>query len=135
MDNGKNSSVILFDGICHLCDGAVHFIIKREKSPGLHFAPLQSNSGKMLLAQYGYPDDYLDGLVLIEKNRAYDRSSACLRIAGSLKLPWSLFFYLLVIPQWIRDPVYQAIAKFRYRCFGKKASCSLPQGVEGSRFL
>ena len=135
MDNGKDRSVVLFDGICHLCDGAVHFIIKKEKSPEFYFAPLQSDTGKKLLTQYGYPDHFLDGLVFIEKNRAYDRSSACLRIAGRLKLPWSLFFCLLIIPKWIRDPVYQAIAKFRYRCFGKKASCSLPQGVEESRFL
>jgi predicted DCC family thiol-disulfide oxidoreductase YuxK len=135
MDNGKDRSVVLFDGICHLCDGAVHFINKKEKSPEFHFAPLQSDTAKTLLTQYGYPDHFLDGLVLIEKNRAYDRSSACLRIAGRLKLPWSLFFCLLIIPKWIRDPVYQAIAKFRYRYFGRKSSCTLPQGVEESRFL
>ena len=133
VDNGKG--IVLFDGVCHLCDGAVRFILKRERAAELKFAPLQSDSGKSLLQQYGYPPSYLDGLILIEGNRAHDRSSACLRIAGKLNFPWRLLFPLLIIPKPLRDFIYGIIASARYRWFGKKESCSLPQGEDQARFL
>ena len=133
VDNGKG--IVLFDGVCHLCDGAVRFILKRERAAELKFAPLQSDSGKSLLQKYGYPSGYLDGLILIENNRAHDRSSACLRIAGKLSFPWNLLFPLLIIPKPLRDFIYGIIASARYRWFGKKESCSLPQGEDQARFL
>ena len=133
VDNEKG--IVLFDGVCHLCDGAVRFILKRERAAELKFAPLQSDSGKSLLQQYGYPPNYLDGLILIESNRAHDRSSACLRIAGKLNFPWRLLFPLLIIPKPLRDFIYGNIAAGRYRWFGKKESCSLPQVEDQARFL
>jgi len=133
VDNEKG--IVLFDGVCHLCDGAVRFILKRERAAELKFAPLQSDSGKSLLQKYGYPPDYLDGLILIEGNRAHDRSSACLRIAGKLNFPWRLLFPLLIIPKPLRDFIYGNIAAVRYRWFGKKESCSLPQVEDQARFL
>ena len=135
MQEDKEVGIVLFDGVCHLCDGAVRFIIKRERTSELKFAPLQSDSGKSLLEKYGYPSDYLDGLILIENNRAHDRSSACLRIAGKLNFPWRLLFPLLIIPKPLRDFIYGIIASVRYRWFGKKESCSLPQGEDQARFL
>ena len=131
----KGFTVVLFDGLCHLCDGAVRFILKREKSANLYFAPLQSETGKELLIKHGYPQSYFDGLVLIENNRPYDRSSACLRIAGKLKFPWNLFFLCLVIPKPIRDVLYSIIARYRYRFFGKKEVCSIPSTEDRQRFL
>ena len=131
----KYSTVVLFDGMCHLCDGAVRFILKRERSADLYFAPLQSETGRDLLLKYGYSESYLDGLVLIENNRPCDRSSACLRIAGKLKFPWNLFFLCLVIPIPIRDVLYSIIANYRYRLFGKKEVCSIPSTVDRQRFL
>ena len=133
VDNGKG--IVLFDGVCHLCDGAVRFILKRERTAELKFAPLQSDSGKSLLQKYGYTSNYLDGLILIENNRAHDRSSACLRIAGKLSFPWNLLFPLLLIPKPLRDFIYGIIASVRYRWFGKKESCSLPHGEDQTRFL
>jgi len=133
VDNEKG--IVLFDGVCHLCDGAVRFILKRERAAELKFAPLQSDSGKSLLQKYGYSPNYLDGLILIESNRAHDRSSACLRIAGKLNFPWRLLFPLLIIPKPLRDFIYGNIAAVRYRWFGKKESCSLPQGEDQARFL
>ena len=133
VDNEKG--IVLFDGVCHLCDGAVRFILKRERAAELKFAPLQSDSGKSLLQKYGYSPNYLDGLILIESNRAHDRSSACLRIAGKLNFPWRLLFPLLIIPKLLRDFIYGIIASVRYRWFGKKESCSLPQGEDQARFL
>ena len=133
VDNGKG--IVLFDGVCHLCDGAVRFILKRERAAELKFAPLQSDSGKSLLQKYGYPSAYLDGLILIENNQAHDRSSACLRIAGKLNFPWRLLFPLLIIPKPLRDYIYGIIAAVRYRWFGKKECCSLPTGEDQARFL
>ena len=133
VDNEKG--IVLFDGLCHLCDGAVRFILKRERAAELKFAPLQSDFGKSLLQKYGYSPNYLDGLILIESNRAHDRSSACLRIAGKLNFPWRLLFPLLIIPKPLRDFIYGNIAAVRYRWFGKKESCSLPHGEDQARFL
>ena len=133
VDNEKG--IVLFDGVCHICDGAVRFILKRERAAELKFAPLQSDSGKSLLQKYGYSPNYLDGLILIESNRAHDRSSACLRIAGKLNFPWRLLFPLLIIPKPLRDFIYGNIAAVRYRWFGKKESCSLPQVEDQARFL
>jgi predicted DCC family thiol-disulfide oxidoreductase YuxK len=131
----NEQGIVLFDGLCHLCDGAVRFILKRERTSELKFAPLQSDSGKSLLEKYGFPPGYLDGLILIENNRAHDRSSACLRIAGKLNFPWNLLFPLLIIPKSLRDFIYGIIAAVRYRWFGKKESCSLPTGEDQARFL
>ena len=135
MEFDKKVRIVLFDGVCHLCDRAVRFILKRERTEELKFAPLQSDSGKLLLQKYGYPSNYLDGLILIENNRAHDRSSACLRIVVKLNFPWNLLFPLLIIPKPLRDFIYGMIASVRYRWFGKKESCSLPQGEDYSRFL
>jgi len=131
----NEQKVVLFDGVCHLCDGAVRFILKREKQAELQFAPLQSECGRVLLKKYGYPQNYLGGLVLIENNRAYDRSTACWHIAEKLKFPWNLLFVLRIIPKPLGDFFYAMVAAVRYRWFGKKDTCSLPQGQDASRFL
>lgn len=135
MPTDEEYAVVLFDGFCHLCDGAVRFILRRENSTLLRFAPLQSEAGKALLMKYGYSENYLDGLVFIENKRAHDRSSACLRIASKLKLPWKLFVIFLLVPKPLRDLVYRMVAVARYRWFGKKEVCSLPQGEDQARFL
>ena len=131
----EKDPILLFDGVCNLCNGAVQFIIRKEKAQELKFAPLQSDHGKTLLKKYGYPEDYLEGLVLIEGKKAFSRSSACLRVALKLKFPWSSFFPLLVIPKAIRDLVYKFIASQRYRLFGSKDSCVVPNGKDITRFL
>ena len=135
MPTDEEYAVVLFDGVCHLCDGAVRFILRREDSTLLRFAPLQSDAGIALLKKYGYSENYLDGLVFIENKRAHDRSSACLRIASKLKLPWKLFVIFLLVPKPLRDLVYRMVAVARYRWFGKKEVCSLPQGENPIRFL
>jgi predicted DCC family thiol-disulfide oxidoreductase YuxK len=135
MPTDEEYGVVLFDGFCHLCDRSVRFILRRENSTLLRFAPLQSEAGKALLMKYGYPENYLDGMIFIENKRAHDRSSACLRIAGKLKLPWRVFFVFLLVPKPLRDLVYRMVAVARYRWFGKKEVCSLPQGEDPARFL
>lgn len=135
MEIDKKHPILLFDGVCHLCHGAVRFILKREKKQELKFAPLQSPTGKKLLKEHGYAANYLEGMILIEGKHAYSRSTACLRVAHKLKFPWNLFASLLVIPKPARDLIYQLVASQRYRLLGKKDACCLPEGHEMSRFL
>jgi predicted DCC family thiol-disulfide oxidoreductase YuxK len=135
MSLDERKEILLFDGFCNVCHGAVRFILRRERISALHFAPLQSETGKTLLRKYGYPEDYLDGLVLIENQRAHDQSSACLRVAKKLKFPWNLFFIFLLIPKPVRDLFYRIISSLRYGWFGRKDSCSIPQSEDISRFL
>ena len=135
MSLDERKEILLFDGFCNVCHGAVRFILRRERISALHFAPLQSETGKTLLRKYGYPEDYLDGLVLIENQRAHDQSSACLQVAKKLVFPWNLLFIFLVIPKPVRDLFYRIIASMRYRWFGKKDTCSIPQCEDISRFL
>ena len=136
ISGNEDYPVILVDGVCHLCDGAVQFILKWERASELRFAPLQSVTGKQLLQKYGYPENFLGGLILIENGRAYDCSSACLRIAGKLKFPWNIFLPTLLVPKSIRDILYNIVASLRYRLFGKKETCSLPVAKDSmDRFL
>jgi len=135
MSESEGDQIVLFDGVCHLCDYAVRFIMRWEKTAEIKFAPLQSAAGKALLKKYGYPENYLGSLLYIEQNRVHNRSSACLRIAGKLKFPWSMALFFLITPKALRDLFYLGVAGIRYRWFGKKETCSLPKAKDLGRFL
>jgi predicted DCC family thiol-disulfide oxidoreductase YuxK len=129
--------VILFDGVCNLCDGFIRFVFKNDPSGRFRFAPLQSAVGQELLARHGLivlagdPDS----VVLIDDGHAWTRSSAALRILGGLRGPWPAFTVFLAVPIPLRDGVYRLIARNRYRLFGKKDACSLPPAGLRERFL
>jgi predicted DCC family thiol-disulfide oxidoreductase YuxK len=128
------NSVILFDGECNFCDSSVQFIIKRDPKGLFHFASLQSEAGQEFLKKYGVPAD-VDSMVLIEKEKAYYKSSAALRICRHLQGAWKLFYGFIIIPSPIRNIIYDLIAKNRYKWFGKKESCMLPPPSVRKRFL
>lgn len=128
-------SIVLFDGVCNLCNHSVHFIIDRDPHQQFRFASLQSDHGRQLLEHHGLPAEQLDSIVLIEAGRAYLRSSAALRIARRLKWPWKIFYLGVVIPRPIRDAIYRWIAANRYRWFGKEETCRIPTPELRSRFL
>jgi predicted DCC family thiol-disulfide oxidoreductase YuxK len=130
-----NDAIVLFDGVCNLCNGSVTFIIKRDPERRLRFAALQSDSGRALLGKVGLPRDALDTLVLVEGGRAYTRSTAALRIARRLSGLWPLFYGLIVVPRPLRDLLYRAVARNRYRWFGKRDTCMLPTPDLQERFL
>ncbi|HET6567506.1 MAG TPA: thiol-disulfide oxidoreductase DCC family protein [Rhodothermales bacterium] len=130
-----NRSVVLFDGVCNLCNGAVNFIIDRDPDGRFAFAPLQSAPAHSLLAAHDLPADALDSLVLIEGGRAYVRSEAALRIARRLKGGWPLFYGFTIVPRFVRDQVYDWVAAHRYRWFGKQGACRLPTPELRARFL
>ncbi|MDU0330513.1 thiol-disulfide oxidoreductase DCC family protein [Paenibacillus sp. 3LSP] len=133
--NQRNEHVILFDGVCHLCQGAVKFIIKRDPAGRFRFASLQSEAGSRLLQASGVHVESLDSVVLIENGSYYIRSAAALRIARGLRYPWPLLYALIVVPKGLRDAVYQFIARHRYRWFGKDETCLVPTRELRERFL
>lgn len=127
--------VILFDGVCNLCNSSVNFVIDRDPAGYFRFAALQSEPGALLLRRHGLDEAFLDGVVLIEAGRCYSKSGAVLRVARRLGWFWPLMALFLVIPPVIRDWVYGIVAKRRYRWFGQRESCRMPTPELESRFL
>jgi len=130
-------AIVMFDGVCNLCNGAVNFMIDRDPKGKLKFASFQSDAGKALLAEKGLPVPEGDptSIVLVVGDRTYDGSGAALRIAARLTFPWFLFASGLVVPWFLRDLVYYLIAKNRYRWFGKGETCRIPTPELRARFL
>jgi len=130
-----SSSIVLFDGVCNLCDSTVLFVIDRDPEGRFRFASLQSEVGARLLAEHDLPEDTLDTFVLIEDGRAFVRSTAALRVARRLPFPWWLLGAFLLVPAALRDPVYRWVARNRYRWFGTRESCRVPTPELRERFL
>ncbi|MGQ7276390.1 thiol-disulfide oxidoreductase DCC family protein [Brevibacillus thermoruber] len=132
----RSEAILLFDGVCNLCHGAVRFIIPRDPSGRIRFASLQSETGRRLLARHGFPADELRTVVLIEGDSLYTRSDAMLRVGRKLNGWWPLLSSLgLVIPRPVRDCVYDWIARNRYRWFGRQEQCLLPTPEIRQRFV
>lgn len=128
--------IILFDGHCNLCNGAILFIIKHEKTARFKFASLQSDLGKQLMAERHINPNDIDSIIFIDVGSAYYvKSTAALEIASYLKGAYALLAKLLVLPEGFRDAVYSLIARNRYRWFGKKDQCMVPTPELKSRFL
>ena len=127
--------VLLFDGYCNLCSGSVVFILKRERGDSLRFASLQSDYAKGLLERVGIRDEAPDSIILVEGDRYYYRSTAALRTARKLRRLWPLIYALVIVPRFIRDPLYDWIAKNRYRWFGKRTTCFVPSKDVSYKFL
>lgn len=132
----KDNPVILFDGICNLCNGIVKFIIKNDPESYFKFTPLQSPTGQSLLAQHGFNLEVMDTFVLIIEDRCLTQSDAALHIARSLPgLLWSLSGFFSIIPKPIRNWGYDIVVRNRYRWFGKKEACMIPTKDLLNRFL
>lgn len=132
--------LVLFDGVCAVCDASVQWILDHDPDGLFHFAPLHSDLAQSILARHPELPDKLDSIVLVEKRpdgteRVSWYSAAILSIAARLGLPWSLVAAARVVPQGLRDPFYRGFAKVRYRVFGKLDRCRLPEPEWESRFL
>lgn len=127
--------VVLFDGVCGFCDGAIRFIIEKERAPHFKFAPLQSPAGKTLLEAHGMSPDWMTSYVLITAEGAFVKSAATARIAPHLRAPWSLMRFLRFLPAPLIDFGYDIVARNRYRWFGKYDSCRLMTPELADRFL
>lgn len=127
--------VILFDGVCNLCNGAVLFIIKRDKKVKFSFASLQSTFGQNQLKKYGLSSEELSTIVLLKEGRIFTKSSAALEIAKELDGLWPAFYFFKIVPKFIRNFFYDFIAQNRYRWFGKQEACMIPTPELKARFL
>ena len=127
--------VVLFDGVCNLCNGAVDFILDRDPKGQLAFASLQSEAGQELLAQHGLSTENFDSVVLLKGGRVYQKSTAALEIAGRLKGAWPLLRAFKIVPRPLRDAIYNFIGSNRYRFFGKREQCRMPTPEIRNRFI
>ena len=117
--------IILFDGICNLCNGAVNFILKRDKKKQFRFVALQSEKGIDLISKFKIAPE-TDSIILILNNQIYTESDAAIEIAKLLPAPWNWLSVFKIIPKKVRDGIYKWIAKNRYRWFGKRKTCRIP---------
>ncbi|QLG63225.1 thiol-disulfide oxidoreductase DCC family protein [Halorarum salinum] len=126
--------VLLFDGVCNLCNGIVRFVVRFDDAGTFRFAPLQSAVGRALLERHGIDAGEFDSFVLVEGDEAYEKSTAALRVARGLDGPWPLFRPLLFLPERLRDATYDLVAANRYRVFGRTDECQLPPPELRERF-
>lgn len=133
---GTDIPIILFDGVCNLCERTVHFVVRRDKNRQFRFASLQSAAAQEILSTYQYDFDTLSSVLLIVDNTLYRKSRAALQIVRRLDGAWPALYYLLFwIPEFIADPVYDFIATRRYKWFGVKSECWIPDDELHERFI
>ena len=133
--NAREKYILLFDGVCNLCNGFVQFMIKRDPNGKFKYASLQSDTARKLLSRFGLPKDDFDSFVLIKGDKYYLKSTAALQVLKELGGVWSLFYAFIVLPRSFRDFIYDGVAKNRYRIFGKRNECMIPTPDLERRFL
>lgn len=131
----KKNPVVVFDGVCNLCNALVDFIVRHDPDGVFQFASNQSEPGQRILEAAGVMTFDVDTIVLEADGKYFDRSSATLQIAKRMGFPWSLAYGLIIVPSFLRDAAYKLLARYRYRLFGKKDLCRVPTPEERGRFL
>lgn len=133
--NNSDKAIVLFDGVCNFCNASVNFAIKHDTKNRLVFAPLQSEKGKELLARYAIDTTVIDSFVLIENDRAYIKSAAALRLIKHLNRLYPLLYGFIIIPPFIRNSIYDFVSRNRYKWFGRKESCMVPNDEVRRKFI
>jgi predicted DCC family thiol-disulfide oxidoreductase YuxK len=131
----NTDNILLFDGICNLCNRAVTFIIRIDKNKKIRFAPIQSIAAQSLLKQISVSPDVIDSVVYVAGGKVHLKSSAVLHIFKDIGRGWKIIYGFIIIPAFIRDYFYDLIAKSRYRIFGRRDNCMLPSDEIKRRFL
>lgn len=131
----ENKGLVLFDGVCQFCNSSVNFMIRKDNTDYFRFLPLQSELGQKIIRQFNLDPENLQTVILLENKRIYTRSTAALRIARKLKGGWKLFYGFVIVPAFIRDAVYNVVAKNRYKWWGKRDSCMVPTPDVKKKFL
>ena len=134
MDKPGND-IVLFDGVCNLCNGLVRFIIKRDRTGKFKFASLQSKIGRIWLTHFSLAENEFESFVLIKGNKYYLKSAAVLNLLWELGGIWKCFYVFVLVPRPVRDFLYDLIAKSRYKIFGKRDVCMVPTSELEERFL
>jgi predicted DCC family thiol-disulfide oxidoreductase YuxK len=128
-------AILLFDGVCTLCNRSVQFVLRHDKKKHFKFAPLQSTIAQQLLVNAAVQDN-LSTVVLLYQNKVYTESSAVLKVLWLLPRGWKILYYLgILIPRFIRDALYRVVAKNRYTMFGQSSTCMVPDKQTQERFL
>lgn len=130
-----NSKILLFDGECNLCNSTVQFVIERDKKATIKFASLQSDAGKKIMVAHKIPVHYIDSIIYFENNQIYYKSTAALKLFRNLDGLWKLTYVFMIVPNFIRNLVYDFIAKNRTKWFGKTESCWVMTNELSDRFL
>jgi predicted DCC family thiol-disulfide oxidoreductase YuxK len=130
-----DSPIVVFDGVCAFCAGAVRLILENDRDGSIRFAPLQSPLGGRLMREHGLDPADAETFLVLRGGRALVRSDAAVDVARRLRLPWRALALFGFLPRALRDPVYRLLARKRYDWFGRRASCYLPTPEERSRFL
>jgi len=130
----NSETVVLFDGVCNLCSSSVQWIIEHDEKAQFKFTSLQSNTGLEFRKKYNIPYN-IDSVILIQNDIAYFKSTAALKIARNCNGAWKMLYGFIVIPRFLRDIVYDFIARNRYKWFGKKEVCWIPDPELKKRFI
>jgi len=131
----SDKPVVLFDGVCNLCNSSVLFIIRWDANAKLRFASLQSEFGEGQMKRFNLPPSALNSVLFVKNGKLFQKSNAALEIARTLDGLWPLLYAFKIVPLFIRDMVYDWIAKNRYRWFGKKEECMIPTPEMTARFV
>jgi len=134
-DDSPDGPIILFDGVCSLCHGAVRFVIRRDPAARFRFAPLDSDLGRRIVRDLPEHCSSADSILLIDGDALYERSEAVLRIAGRLRAPWPAVVLFRAVPRPLLDAAYDSVARNRYRWFGRKDRCPAPEPEIRDRWL
>lgn len=126
--------IILFDGVCNLCNGVVQLIIRHDTKDQFRFASLQGKEGRLYLSKFNI-NDAIDSFLLIDQHKIYTRSTGALMVCRYMGSPFKYLYHLIVVPRFIRDAIYKLISQYRYRWFGKKVACMIPTPAIKSKFL
>tara|TARA_B100000497_G_C7692397_1_gene421445 strand:+ start:1706 stop:2107 length:402 start_codon:yes stop_codon:yes gene_type:complete len=131
----KYPRVIVFDGVCNLCNWSVQWVLKYDKNASFSFASLQGEFGQNLLKQKSLDPKTFDSFLLLEGDQLYTLSTAALRVAKKMSFPFFLFYPFILVPKFIRDKIYEYVANNRYKWFGKIESCMIPDQEVQQRFI
>lgn len=131
----ESRGIILFDGVCNLCNGAVNFVIKRDKKSVFKFAAIQSEEAKNLMMEGDFQSEDLKTFILLLNERFYTKSTAALKVCRYLSGLWPMLYWFMIVPKFIRDFIYNIISRNRYKWFGRKESCMIPTPEFQSKFL
>lgn len=135
VDLPKDKAVILFDGVCNVCNGFVQFMIPRDPKGYFKFASLQSEIGQQILKAYDLPAEELSTVILVEGGKVYTHSDVAIRASRHMSGLWPAFSIFSVVPRFLRDGIYNWIARNRYRWFGQREQCMIPTPDIRQRFL
>ncbi len=130
-----SDNILIFDGVCNLCNTLVMFIIRHDRFAKIRFTPSQSNNGQLLLERFKVPDISKESVIFIRNNQLFLRSSAILHVMKELGGVWRLFYLFIILPESFRDLFYNQVARSRYRIFGRRDKCMVPDQDIRDRFL